>query len=913
MARKRRVFSIRIQSFLRTVAGRKYRRLIGLLLAVLFGLICSLTIPARSSDVRSDKESPALELARQGQQHYNAGQFAEAAELWQQAADAYRRLGDREGSTKSLINQSQALQDLGLYPKACKTLLQAFAVENPDCTQAQLDKLLKTLSEKPVALSPTQTIGLRSLGDVLRRRGMLRQSKAFLQLGLSANESSPESGAMLLSLGNTERALANQIRDRWDYEEVAEIVDGQSVPAALEPYQPALNAYHQATTAAAASPLTKIQARLNCLSLLLDIRQWWLEEANRRIISGRRQQQFQQVRRAETFLPQLDAKLTQEVNAILPLVEAELTQLPPSHAAAYARINLAQSLMRLKRAKGVASLLETALQEARNLGDKRAETHALGYLGQYYSQQRQLSTATDLTRQALSLAQEQNLVGDAREVVYLWQSQLGRLLKEQSNRRGAIASYSAAFNTLQSLRTDLNANERDVQFDFRQEVKPVYLDLADLLLASDLSKTELDSLVLFSSNPNREESEASRLELARRVIEALQLAELDNFFQDPCLEEADAIVQIDDLDPQAAVIYPIVLPQRLEVILSLPGKPLQRATIPVSDREVNETLDELYDILYNKSVDNSAINIFRTIPLNPEEVGENLQKLLPIFTKVYDWIVRPFEAEFETNKIETLVFALNDRLQRVPMAALYDGRQYLLEKYGIALVPSLQLIDPRQGKQEQLKVLAAGVSEQINLGGEIFPALVNVPKELAQIEQAFPASQALLNEKFTATAFQNLLAEDFPIVHLATHGLFSSNPEKTFIIAGDRNAIGIERLRDLLSDRGARTPELLVLSACETATGDERAVLGLAGVAVRSGARSTLATLWPVGDASTAQLMGQFYQGLKEPGTKKLTALRNAQLSLIESLKVNPPFEELKQQPPHPYYWAPYVLVGNWQ
>jgi CHAT domain-containing protein len=913
MARKRRIFSIRIQSFLRLVAGRKYRRLIGLLLAVLFGLISSLTIPAWSSDVRPEKDSSALELARKGQQRYNAGQFAEAAEFWQQAADAYRRAGDREGSTKSLVNQSQALQDLGLYPKACKTLLQAFAVENPDCSQTQLDGLLETLSAKPVALSPTQAIGLRSLGDVLRRRGMLRQSKAFLQLSRSAIEGSPESGAMLLSLGNTERALANQIRDRWDYEEVTEIVDGQSVPAALEPYQPALNAYHQATTTAAASPLTKIQARLNCLSLLLDIRQWWLEEANRRIASGRRQQQSQQVRQAEIFVSQLDAKLTQEVNAILPLVEAELTQLPPSHAAAYARINLAQSLMRLQRAKKVASLLETALQEARNLGDKRAETYALGYLGEYYSQEGQLSTATDLTRQALSLAQEQNLVGDAREVVYLWQSQLGRLLKEQGDRQGAIAAYSAAFNTLQSLRTDLNANERDVQFDFRQEVKPVYLDLADLLLASDLRENELDSLVLFSSNPSQEEPEASRLELARRVIEALQLAELDNFFQDPCLEESDVVVQIDDLDPQAAVIYPIVLPQRLEVILSLPGKPLQRATIPVSDREVNETLDELYDILYNESVDNSAINIFRTIPLNPEEIGENFQKLLPIFTRVYDWIVRPFEAKFETNKIETLVFALNDRLQRVPMAALYDGRQYLLEKYGIALVSSLQLIDPRQGEQEQLKVLAAGVSEQINLGGEIFPALVNVPKELAQIEQAFPASQALLNEEFTATAFQNLLTEDFPIVHLATHGLFSSNPEKTFIIAGDRNAIGIERLRDLLSDRGARTPELLVLSACETATGDERAVLGLAGVAVRSGARSTLATLWPVGDASTAQLMGQFYQGLKEPSAKKLAALRNAQLSLIKSLKVNPPFEELKQLPPHPYYWAPYVLVGNWQ
>lgn len=133
-----------------------------------------------------------------------------------------------------------------------------------------------------------------------------------------------------------------------------------------------------------------------------------------------------------------------------------------------------------------------------------------------------------------------------------------------------------------------------------------------------------------------------------------------------------------------------------------------------------------------------------------------------------------------------------------------------------------------------------------------------------------------------------------------------------FIITGDGKSISINELSALLR-QAENNLELLVLSACETATGDERAVLGLAGVAVRSGARSTLATLWPVGDASTAEVMSKFYQDLKKPGEKKLDALRMAQLSLIESLKTKPPFEEMRALPPHPYYWASYVLVGNWQ
>ncbi|MBW4630786.1 MAG: CHAT domain-containing protein [Iphinoe sp. HA4291-MV1] len=915
---------------------RKYRRIVVLILLVLFGLVFTLSFSAWSNTSRAElkshnseyaqrtrntnkiqnSSSRALQLAREGQELYNTGKFDEAAKLWEQAAETYKQIGDREGISKSLINKSQALQDLGLYPKACKTLLQAFSINNPNCNQAQIDSFLTNLSQQQNSISPTQAVGLHSLGEVLRKQGLLKQSKKVLQLSLSVLKESPESSAVLLSLGNTERALGNQIRDRWDYEEVTEIIDRKSQEAARAPYQQALNDYVQAATVTSASPISKIQAQLNHFKLLLELQKWWEEQTNRRVASWSKFGESQLVERAKDFLSQLEVKLSQDAQDLQSQIESTLATLPLNRTAIYAQINFAQGLMQSQQTDKAERILNVALEQALSLRDRQAQTYALGYLGKLYHQQGQLNQAIQLTRQALALAPEQKITKDVREISYLWQSQLGNLLKEQGDTKGAIAAYTAAFNTLQSLRSDLNANNRDVQFNFLQEVKPVYTELADLVLKSELSPSELNTLLVSNSGIKQEKIETnkpkSRLEFARRVIESLQLAELDNFFQDPCSEETDVAVQIDDIDPQAAVIYPIVLKERLEVILSLPGKPLQEVAIPISEEKVNDILDRLYDNLDNVTVNTSARNILSTSNPDPQELKENIQRVLPIFGQLYNWLIKPFETELNANKVKNLVFVLNGQLQRVPMAALYDGQQYLIEKYSVALVPSLQLVDSKRLKQQQLKVLAAGVSEQIKVQEEIFPALTNVPKELNEIKEAFPSSLKLLNQEFTTKTIQNQLKFNFPVVHLATHGLFSSNPEKNFIITGDGKSISINELSALLKE-AEKNLELLVLSACETATGDERAVLGLAGVAVRSGARSTLATLWPVGDASTAGVMGKFYQDLKKPGEKKSDALRIAQLSLIEALKTKPPFEEIRALPPHPYYWASYVLVGNWQ
>jgi CHAT domain-containing protein len=360
------------------------------------------------------------------------------------------------------------------------------------------------------------------------------------------------------------------------------------------------------------------------------------------------------------------------------------------------------------------------------------------------------------------------------------------------------------------------------------------------------------------------------------VIESLQLAELDNFFREACLTARPEL--IDRVDPQAAVIYPIILPDRLEVILSLPNQPLRHYATAIPQRELESILHNMRRSLRRIAFDKDR---------------------LPLAQQVYDWLIRPAESDLVASDIKTLVFALDGALKNVPMAVLHDGQEYLVEKYSVALTPSLQLLEPRPLAREQIKLLVGGLSEA-RLG---FSPLPGVESEVNQISSKITA-QVLLNQQFTSAALQDQInTTSFPVVHLATHGEFSSNAENTFILAWDKR-VNVKELSGLLQARAQnqRQPiELLVLSACQTAAGDNRAALGLAGVAVRSGARSTLATLWPVDDQSTSSFMIEFYQTLAQSQVTKAEALRQAQLALLKQ----PEFK-------HPYFWAPFVLVGNW-
>lgn len=829
--------------------------------------------------------SNSSQLLQQGREYYEASQFAQAVTVWEQAASSLATPGDSLNQAMALSNLSLAYQQLGQWQEAKAALakslglLQTGQATGTDTAQRRvLAQALNTQGRLQLALGQTQQalstwkqaaatyeqandysgmlISRINQAQALKTLGLYRRALITLTEVNNILQKQPDSrikaaglrslGSAFLLVGDLEQsrqalqqslALAQKLQSTPDI--AATLFDLGNTARVGKDLEAALEFYQQAAAIAPSSSLN-VQAQLNQLSLLIETQQGSV------------------------------------VEDLLPKIQSQLSQLPPSRVTVYAQIDLAKNLMEIgstgagERGSGgeealgrngqfpisnpseIAQLLATAVQQAQSLGDQRAEAYAVGNLGKLYEQTQQWSSAQELTQKALMLSQAIN----APDIAYRWQWQLGRLLNAQGKTTNAIAAYSEAVNTLQALRNDLLAVSPDVQFSFRESVEPVYRQFVSLLLQGEASQENLAK--------------------ARDVIESLRIAELNNFFREACLDTQS--VQIDQIDNKAAVFYPIILSDRLEVILSLPQQPLRRYTTPISQNELESIIDQLRQTLVIRSQ----------------------LDFMPYSKTIYDWLIRPIETDLANSKVDTLVFTLDGSLRNIPMAALHDGNQYLVENYNIALSPSLQLVDPKPLPQgAALKTLVAGLTEA-RLG---FAPLKYVAQEVEEIQSELP-STALINQEFTSEAFRKELdSSSLSVVHIATHGRFSSNAEETFILAWD-GRINVKEFDQILQPTNLNRPksiDLLVLSACETAAGDKRAALGLAGVAVRTGARSTLATLWSVSDFATAKLMGLFYKELTEIKSTKAEALRHAQVTLLK----DPQYQ-------HPIYWAPFVLVGNW-
>ncbi len=555
------------------------------------------------------------------------------------------------------------------------------------------------------------------------------------------------------------------------------------------------------------------------------------------------------------------------VPSLLTEINSVITKLPLTHEAIYGKINYAQNLIKLTQANFTVSsksqiktLSQNIVKEAQQLSDQPAEAYSLINLGKFYELDNQLKSAQEVTQQAGIIAQNIN----ARDISYQAQWQLGRLLAAQEQDQLAIASYRQAVATIQSLRSDLVAINSETQFTFTENIEPIYRQYVSLLLKYP-------------------DSSENNLIAAREALDSLQLAELENFFNATCLDAQPVVIDeiTDRDDPTAAIIYLIVLDDRFEIILKLPQQKLSHYSVPIKNlQRVERVLQRLSQSLTQR----------------------NSNETLALSEQVYQWLIQPAENDLAQSNIKTLVFVLDSPLRNIPMSVLYDGQQYLIEKYAIALAPGLQLVNPRPIAQQQLTALTAGLTEA---RGD-FPPLRYVENELSTVQSQIPRTELLLNDSFTTNDLQAKIAGvPFPVVHLATHGQFSSQAENTFILTWD-DRINVNQLNSLLSNRDLEREEaieLLVLSACETLTGDKRAALGLAGVAVRAGARSTLATLWRVNDEASALMMGQFYQELGNQANSitKAEALRQAQLTLLRNPRFN-----------RPHFWSSYVLVGNW-
>ncbi len=511
------------------------------------------------------------------------------------------------------------------------------------------------------------------------------------------------------------------------------------------------------------------------------------------------------------------------------------------------------------------TLLNQAIAVSQRIDDGPAKSFALGRLGHFYECQQDFGPALDLTQQAQFAAQNQ----DNR---YLWDWQTGRILQAQGKTTAAIEAYENSVKALKAIRADLALASRDFQFDFRDVVEPVYRELTELQLNATPANQPL--------------TQPSNLAPALATIDGLRLAELQNYLGEDCTitPSATPIVLVNN---QTAVVSTIMLKERIAVILTLPSAPAIVRWIPASSQTVRATVNDFRLKLENRS---DLTNSYQA----PAQ-------------QIYDWLIRPFAAELQAAKIETLVFIQDGILRSIPMTALYDGKQFLVEQYAIASALSFSLIDPTQLDQQSLRVLGFGLTKFSTIGSTVFAPLSFVKTELDRITKTLPGSKEFVDEAFTIDRLKQELTQNaFPIVHLATHGKFGIDSRDTFLVTGKQVQNNNEKLTmnqfyQILQTIG-KPLELLTLTACETAVGSDRDALGIAGISLQAGAKSAIASLWQVDDRATAELIGQFYQNLSQ-GMGRATALQTAQKRWLAA------YPDMRQ---HPGYWAALMLVGNW-
>jgi CHAT domain-containing protein len=563
-------------------------------------------------------------------------------------------------------------------------------------------------------------------------------------------------------------------------------------------------------------------------------------------------------------------QLDQPANSRMALDAAfhQLKDVPPSRNKSHGLIGIALAYQRLLSQLPeerdplllrTAGILQEAITVAEEQGDKRTLSYALGYLGHLYEAEFRMDEALQLTRRALFIAQSV----DAPESLYRWQWQLGRQLAATGRLDEAIASYRQAATTLQPIRIEVMRAPSESPVAGQETMKPMYFELADLLLQR-ASLTE---------DGNAAEG---YLLAARDAIEVYKTAELRDYFKDDCVDAVRSrLTTLDRLSSDTAVIYPIMFSSRLELLMSLPTG-LTRVSVPVTADRLTQEIREFRRLVEKRTT----------------------REYLPHAQQLYDWLVRPLEPHLSQPQITTLVFVPDSAIRTIPLAALHDGSSFLLNKFALAMTPGLTLTDPRPLNRDKLRFLTAGLTKSV----QGFPALPYVAEEMASIEHLYKGDQ-LINDAFRKPRLEQELRDGrYGVLHIGTHGKFSTDVNDSFLLTFD-GKLTMQALDQLVGlFRFRQEPlELLTLSACQTGVGDDRAALGLAGVALKAGARSALATLWFINDEASATLLSEFYRQLRNPALSKAVALQRAQLKLLSDRIYE-----------HPAYWSPFLLLNNW-
>ncbi|MDH5324456.1 MAG: CHAT domain-containing protein [Gammaproteobacteria bacterium] len=684
------------------------------------------------------------------------------------------------------------------------------------------------------------TKAIRSLQEAWRRGVKIHNPELKARIKSSL-------GSLFLYSGKQEKALellrqarrdAVAIKD-WELESMV-LNDLGNLYAARSQYDLALGTFEFAALLGEQnkSPLLTAKANTNITSVL--VQQGRAKAASRSAVSVLRGLRSQSVSYESVMIL---ASLAQAVQGVMQL------PLKPQD-----RLDRKQMVHEVVRA------INQTTDFLDRLASGRLASRVYGAMAAIYEAAEQWGDAAALNSKAIFEAQK----GESTDLLYQWQWQAGRIYNKLGQQDDSIRAYRLAVNALQPIRQELSKRQLGKDSRFSETQGNVYLELTDNLLR------KTDNL----SNPRQR---TQLLLEARNTMELQKEAELQDYFKDSCVVNAkNNIKHIDEtLADNTAVLYPILLPDRTELLVSF-GSGMERYTVKKTEAEVTEEVRAL----------RVRLESLRT------------RAYLPHARKLYQWLIQPMEADFQKRGINTLVMVADKSLRTIPMSVLHDGEQFLINKYALATSPGLKLTDPRPLQRDNLQILLSGLSESV----QGFPALQYVRGELEEIQDLY-VGKLLLNREFVSASVAKALRDtNYSVTHIASHSVFSGDVEQSYILTYD-DRITVDQLGQFaaLSRSRSKPIELLTLSACQTAAGDDRAALGLAGVAIKSGARSALASLWAINDQASAVLITEFYRQLRDPVVTKAQALQRAQSKLMQNVRYR-----------HPGYWSPFLLIGNW-
>ncbi len=927
--------------------------------------------PGRIAQTNDPRQAEADRLLQQGLQQYHASQYEAALKSWQQALEIYRSLQDRDGEATALMNLGSAYRLLSQHDNAIAHYQKALAIfqqlknhkdaagilNDLGIVYHSLTQYEKAIAHYQQALSIFQQLkdpageamALVNLGDAYASLSQYEKAIAYSQQALSLSEQIKDSdskSAALMNLGNAYRFLSQYDK-------------------AIAYYQQALPLFQQIKNHdGTARTLTNLGVIYGILAQYPKA----ISFHHTALVLFQRVKNQDGVAQALTNLGTAHGALSEHQKEIAYYQQAlsVFQQIKNRKGEAMTLLNLGAAYGALFQYPQAIAQYQQALPIFQQIKDRNGEAHALMQMGNAYWDFSQYDKALSYYQHALPLYQQ---VKD-REGKGVLLNNLGLLMQRQKQPELAIVFYKQSVNVRETIRHDLRPLSRDLQESYTQTVAGTYRRLADLLIEqgrigeaqqvlerlkiqeiNDFTKgtrtattvpdvgftttetqikTKHNTLIAFGGKFY--ECEQSRCPQLGELRE--QYRNLSKEFQD-FVEEIKKQLQegrlvavdkaTDDFQksadrvvtahPNSILIYPLVLSDKTRLLWAGKGGVLSKTAVcPLGEKALYAKVAQFREWLSKPGSDTQL-----------KAVGKEL----------YDCLVKPLEGELTANGIKHLIFVPDRATNYIPMAALYDGQQYLIERYAVSTVLSAGLTDtdsrlPTQ--PQQVPVLGLGLSEARGN----FSALPNVITELRAIiktknqeEGLFPGLK-FLNQAFDRNALENNL-RGHKVLHIATHGEFKpSNPRDSYFLLGNGTPYAIPDIQTL---RDLRDVHLVVLSACETGLGGADSLgLEIAGISSfflgdRDRAKAVMASLWLVNDASTSLLMQEFYKNLATGQLSKAEALRQAQLEFLQArltAKDAPQRSDLiatgsgrsegHQSPAnfaHPYYWAPFILIGN--